>query len=66
MATALSVPLWIFIRLINPMFQLAKTMATESLNAYKSTGSLPEEKPQLVGNNLSFYGDEKATTQKDL
>ena len=40
-----------------PNVQLAKTMATESLNAFKNTGSLPKEEPKLVDGALSFYGD---------
>ena len=43
-----------------PNVQLAKTMATESLSAYKSTGSLPKEEPKLVDGKLSFYGDVEA------
>lgn len=40
-----------------PNVQLAKTMAVESLNAYKSTGSLTKEEPKLIDGKLSFYGD---------
>jgi len=48
-----------------PNVQLAKTMAIESLNAYKSTGSLPEEEPKLIDGKLSFYGDVDAGNASD-
>ena len=40
-----------------PNVQLAKTLAVETLDSYKSTGSLPKEDPKLVEGKLSCYGD---------
>ena len=66
MATALSGAALDIHPFDQPNVQLAKTMANESLSSYKSTGSLPEEKPQLVENELSFYGDSGAASAKDF
>jgi glucose-6-phosphate isomerase len=66
MATALSGAALNIHPFDQPNVQLAKTMATESLNAYKSTGSLPEEKPLFVENDLSFYGETNANNAKEF
>ena len=43
-----------------PNVQLAKTLATESLNSYKASGTLPREEPKLTEGRISFYGDVEA------
>ncbi len=47
-----------------PNVQLAKTMAMESLNAYKQTGKLPEDKEKLTEGSLSIFADETESTLK--
>ncbi len=49
-----------------PNVQLAKTMANESLNAYKNTGSLPIEESKLNELNLSFFGDVESKNGKEF
>jgi glucose-6-phosphate isomerase len=57
MATALSGVVLDIHPFNQPNVQLAKTMAIESLDSYKNTGSLPKENARLTEGNLSFYGD---------
>lgn len=57
MATALSGVVLDIHPFNQPNVQLAKTMAIESLDSYKNTGSLPKENARLKDGNLSFYGD---------
>lgn len=40
-----------------PNVQLAKTLANESLDEYRKTGTLPNEKPSLNENGISYYGE---------
>jgi glucose-6-phosphate isomerase len=49
-----------------PNVQLAKTMANESLDAYKKTGSLPKEEPRLKEQNLSFFDDIESNNGKEF
>lgn len=50
-----------------PNVQLAKTLANESLAAYKASGSFPEEKPAFTEEGIEIYGDtKKAVLQKAL
>lgn len=57
MATALSGVVLDIHPFNQPNVQLAKTMAIESLDSYKNTGSLPKENARLTDGSLSFYGD---------
>ena len=48
-----------------PNVQLAKTMATESLNAFRNTGALPQEEYKLKDGNVFFFGEANANSGKE-
>lgn len=48
-----------------PNVQLAKTLANESLDEYRKSGSLPKEKPNLSESGISFYGETHAGSIKE-
>lgn len=48
-----------------PNVQLAKSLANESLDEYRKSGSLPIEKPTLSEAGILYYGETFATTIKE-
>ncbi|MBI2417008.1 MAG: transaldolase, partial [Ignavibacteriales bacterium] len=49
-----------------PDVQLAKTLATESLEAYKASGALPVETPLFVEKNIKFFGSVNGTDTRTI
>ncbi len=48
-----------------PNVQLAKNLANESMSEYKKNGKLPEQKPEIVTDNISVFGDVKKSKIED-
>lgn len=65
MATAMSGAVLNINPFDQPNVQLAKTLANESLDEYRKTGSLPKVKPSLEEFGISFYGETYAGSVKE-